>query len=168
MFYRPEKIQNEEKIPIEATLPKSYLLTSNYLKKLEEANSLGSVTRTPSLDERNQIVENLMSESRNLMISEPAEISSKRQVDILLERKLSNTAKSISDKALVESNDNQMLSTPLDAPREIKVKKEELLPEEALMLEEDREVGVVSWKVYGSYLEYYGGYSIFFLIQLGN
>ena len=110
-----------------------------------------------------------MSESRNFMVSEPAEISYKHQPEILLERKLSHTAKSTTDKLVEESGDTQILSSAsLNIPKEINVIKEELGQEEALMLEEDREVGVVSWKIYRSYIQYYGGYSIFLLIQLSK
>ena len=39
---------------------------------------------------------------------------------------------------------------------------------EPLMLEEDREVGVVEISVYKSYFSYYGGFCIFFAVFLGN
>ena len=39
--------------------------------------------------------------------------------------------------------------------------------QEKLMLDEDREIGTVEWKVWKSYFNYYGGWFYFFLVFLG-
>lgn len=83
----------------------------------------------------------------------------------------------IEEEINLESSSERQEQIPLpveDAKKDQeKQEKQETIEEdkalqEKLMLDEDREIGVVGWKVWKAYFNYYGGFFYFFLVFLGN
>ena len=72
----------------------------------------------------------------------------------------------IEELAPIEAMIQEKSQSKEEAQKVVAEEDKELL--DKLMLDEDREIGNVGWKVWKSYFTYYGGWFFFFLTFMGN
>ena len=99
-------------------------------------------------------------------------LKSKSQNEFFEEEKSADQVKKIAPKDfLPESNlKNLVINQVIDKNSELSIKSTSSLNQIdiPLMLAEDRETGLVSWKIYLAYFNYYGGFCFFLMIQISN
>jgi len=95
---------------------------------------------------------------------EEEEVSLSKTGSSQLEEQISTAP--IEELAPIEAMIQEKSQSKEEAQKVVAEEDKELL--DKLMLDEDREIGNVGWKVWKSYFTYYGGWFFFFLTFMGN